>query len=58
MLHTTQNVLPRNSHRTNHSNLLKERISFVEVDDDTLAALDEYRPALEAALPGDLPPIN
>ena len=34
--------------------ILKNRVSFVEIDQETLAALDEYRPALKAALPGIL----
>lgn len=36
------------------TSVLKQRVSFVEIDQDTFAALDEFRPVIKAALPGIL----
>ncbi len=40
--------------QTQYADCLKEKISFTEIDHDTRRALEEYRDALEEALPGIL----
>lgn len=37
-----------------HSQILEKRISFTEIDQETFDVLDEFRPAIEAALPDAL----
>lgn len=35
-----------------NENILSDRLVFTEIDEATFAALQDYRPALEKALPG------